>query len=647
MSIFDKISGNKVVQGGMDKGKQEELNILRQIYGNMNSTVRVIDRDYKVKMTNPAMEELSGISNEQAAGMKCSDHLKNKYCGTEECSLKQILGGRERVEIEIDIRDSEGKDRVMEYSVFPLKDRKGRVAGMIEICTDVTELREAQKEVEEISMELSMGIARHFEVLKKIGRGEIGARTTEESDIEILGQLGKVINQTAEELEDNINRFQDISMGISEIFGVIKKVTEGDYSARAPEESEEGLLGQMGVLINKMIVSIKDMQGEMEETTRELSMGIAEHFEVLRKIGKGDPSARTTEESEVEVIGQLGKVINQTAVSIGESVEEFHELAMGITALFSVIKEISEGNLMVTASEQGGEELLVQMGMMINTMVDKLRELVMKIKEQSDTVALSSTSLAEISDQSKRTISQLSSTMQQVSQATSEVAKNSQEAAKISSDVDEATKQGRSTMKDLLDKIESIQDSIKEATRSMEELAKRSGQISEIVEVITKIAEQTNLLSLNAAIEAARAGEAGKGFAVVADEVRNLAKSSTQQAQEISNIIQQVLSDTEVAVSKVNTGAKGVEEGRELVDRAHSIFLDLSSNIEKVANQIEEIAGATEETAAGAEEVTAASEEQTAAVKEMASSSGELSEAAINLKKSVESFRVEEVQEEK
>ncbi|MBB4212581.1 methyl-accepting chemotaxis sensory transducer with Pas/Pac sensor [Rhodothalassium salexigens DSM 2132] len=76
------------------------------------------------------------------------------------------------------------------------------------------------------------------------------------------------------------------------------------------------------------------------------------------------------------------------------------------------------------------------------------------------------------------------------------------------------------------------QEAVEEAKRSSERVIK-------IARAIKDVAAQTNLLSLNATIEAARAGEAGRGFAVVANEVKQLAATTRQEADNISDLVNQ------------------------------------------------------------------------------------------------------------
>jgi hypothetical protein len=85
--------------------------------------------------------------------------------------------------------------------------------------------------------------------------------------------------------------------------------------------------------------------------------------------------------------------------------------------------------------------------------------------------------------------------------------------------------------------IERMMEQIKETAQLMRELNSGSGEIADVVSVVSKIARQTNLLALNASIEAARAGKLGAGFSVVAGEVRKLAGSSNEAATRISELI--------------------------------------------------------------------------------------------------------------
>ena len=92
---------------------------------------------------------------------------------------------------------------------------------------------------------------------------------------------------------------------------------------------------------------------------------------------------------------------------------------------------------------------------------------------------------------------------------------------------------------------------IRDTQAAMARLGDSSGEIGNVVKVITVIAEQTNLLALNASIEAARAGDAGKGFAVVAGEVKDLAQETARATKNIAGRVEAIQADVVNAVAAI------------------------------------------------------------------------------------------------
>jgi methyl-accepting chemotaxis protein len=146
----------------------------------------------------------------------------------------------------------------------------------------------------------------------------------------------------------------------------------------------------------------------------------------------------------------------------------------------------------------------------------------------------------------------------------------------ISDQATEKTQLARFSSEENAATIKQLSLSVEEGIGMVTQLGRVAADIGGITKAISEIALQTNLLALNAAIEAARAGQAGRGFAVVADEVRTLAARTTNQAQEIADMILQTQTDVSQMADNMRTSSQQSSKAMQSTSRALQALNDLS-----------------------------------------------------------------------
>lgn len=112
---------------------------------------------------------------------------------------------------------------------------------------------------------------------------------------------------------------------------------------------------------------------------------------------------------------------------------------------------------------------------------------------------------------------------------------------------------------------------------------------NEIVSFIKKVASRTNLLGLNASIEAARAGEAGKGFNVVAEEIRKMSINTTESANKINAILNNIQESTDEISRDINESNDIFQSQMAILEEISASMTELYNNVKTLEEMAERI----------------------------------------------------------
>jgi PAS domain S-box-containing protein len=139
---------------------------------------------------------------------------------------------------------------------------------------------------------------------------------------EVLNSVNQQFLDYKEQVEERDRELKRISMemaiGLSEVFEALKEIASGNPDVRIPEASELELISKLKHMVNLTAENI----GEIVGLSHEFAIGLAEHFDVLHRVSKGDLSARVSSVSQVELIERLGKVTNLGIENVAKAIAE-------------------------------------------------------------------------------------------------------------------------------------------------------------------------------------------------------------------------------------------------------------------------------------------------------------------------------------
>jgi methyl-accepting chemotaxis protein len=262
-----------------------------------------------------------------------------------------------------------------------------------------------------------------------------------------------------------------------------------------------------------------------------------------------------------------------------------------------------------------------------------------QISENADNLSSASVELTSVNEQMAINANETSQQAGVVASASEQVTSNVQTVAtgteEMTASIREIATNANTAAKVATDAVQIAN----ETNDIVSKLGFSSKEIGDVIKVITSIAEQTNLLALNATIEAARAGEAGKGFAVVANEVKELAKESAKAAEDISDRISSIQTDTGDAVSAISRIGTIITEINDVSSTIASAVEEQTATTNEMSRNVAEAARGSNEISENIASVARAANETMGGVNSTKVAAEELARMATSLQELVSNFQ--------
>jgi methyl-accepting chemotaxis protein len=416
------------------------------------------------------------------------------------------------------------------------------------------------------------------------------------------GEHGKGFAVVADEVRNLAEMSEKSARGIQEVVNEIKtqvKVVAADTEAAGKKAADEVEKAKgITAKLKQIGDDFKLLQDGAKVISTNASQALAGANEYLK--GAEDISSASEEAS---------SACTESQQAVAEQSKAFSEMAEAADSL----SELAETLKTSTNAQKSAEELAAA--------AEEMSSNAEEVKASSNQISTAIEQISKASAVSAKACERSLAAGQQLDRNARQMSEAATQGAERGGEIQKMLVENRSAIEQMIQNIRGAADASMVSAKNVQDLEGRTRRIDKIVDSIIMVTVQTRMLAVNGNVEAARAGEYGRGFSVVAGDIRSLANESSDNADQIKELVKGIQSQiTKVAADIQQAG---------IISKTEAERAKISTtNLEKIGAESDSVLADLKAIATGAEESLVALQQAVKAGQLINESSEEIAKAA-------------------